>query len=83
MRALGCNPVPFRKDGKLFVTDNGNHIIDCEIAPVAAPAQLEQQIRAIPGVVDTGLFLGMASVVLVGKSTDFCLIDERSGKRKV
>jgi ribose 5-phosphate isomerase A len=77
LRELGCNPVPFRKDGKLFVTDNGNHIIDCEIAPLAHPARLEQQIVAIPGVVDTGLFLGMASLVLVGDSKDFRLIDER------
>ncbi len=77
LREFGCNPVPFRKNGKLFLTDNGNHILDCEIAPIAAPAQFEQGILAIPGVVDTGLFLGIADVVLVGSSTDFRLIEER------
>jgi ribose 5-phosphate isomerase A len=77
LRELGCNPVPFRKNGKLFVTDNGNHIVDCEITPIASPAQFEQQILAIPGVIDTGLFLGMTNTVLVGDSTDFRLVEER------
>src|SRR5262249_3811850 len=44
---LGCVPVPYLKDGSLFVTDNGNHILDCEIEPLAEPATLEAQIRAI------------------------------------
>jgi ribose 5-phosphate isomerase A len=77
LRELNCQPVPYRKDGRLFVSDNGNHIIDCEIAPMVEPARFEQQIVAIPGVVDTGLFLGMAKVVLVGDNKDFGLIDER------
>jgi ribose 5-phosphate isomerase A len=77
LRELGCKPVPFRKNGQLFVSDNGNHIIDCEIAPITAPSELEQKILDIPGVLDTGLFLGMADVVLVGDSTTFRLIDER------
>lgn len=62
---LGCAPAPRQKDGKLFVSDNGNHILDCKIQPIADPKQLEQQIEAIPGVVDTGLFLDMADIVLI------------------
>jgi ribose 5-phosphate isomerase A len=77
LRKLGCNPIPYRQNGKLFISDNGNYIIDCEIAPISQPARLEQDILAIPGVVDTGLFLGMANVVLVGDNADFRLIDER------
>jgi ribose 5-phosphate isomerase A len=48
-----------------FVTDNGNLILDAHIKPLADPAALEQQVLAIPGVVGTGLFLGMADVVLI------------------
>jgi ribose 5-phosphate isomerase A len=77
LRDLGCQPVPFRKNEQLFVSDNGNHILDCAIGPIEAPDQLEREIIAIPGVVDTGLFLGMADVVLIGDSTDFRLSDER------
>ena len=77
LRELGCNPVPYRKDGVLFLTDNGNHILDCQIAPIADPARLELDIRAIPGVVGTGLFLGMADTVLVGDRNDFRMLEER------
>jgi len=76
MSQLGCHPVPCLKDGRLFVSDNGNHILDCEIAPIHDAHQLESDIRAIPGVVGTGLFLGMAETVLVGASGDFRLIEE-------
>jgi ribose 5-phosphate isomerase A len=73
---LGCRPVPYQRDGGLFVTDNGNHVIDCEIGPIGDPVQLERDIQSIPGVVDTGLFLGMASRVLVGETDGFWLIED-------
>jgi ribose 5-phosphate isomerase A len=65
LAALGCLPEPRTRAGKLFVTDNGNAILDCHVSPIDRPAELELAIRAIPGVVGTGLFLGMANVVLV------------------
>jgi ribose 5-phosphate isomerase A len=74
---LGCMPVPYSQAGHLFVTDNGNHILDCHINPIADATRLESDIRAIPGVVGTGLFLGMADTVLVGDRNDFRLIEER------
>jgi ribose 5-phosphate isomerase A len=52
-------------DGRPGVTDNGNHILDCGTGPIVDATQLECDIRAIPGVVGTGLFLGMAGLVLV------------------
>lgn len=55
--------------GGLFTTDNGNLILDCSVAaPLdgTAARTLDAAIRAIPGVVDTGLFLGTAERVLVG-----------------
>ncbi len=63
--ALGLQPVTREVDGSLFVTDNGNYVLDCTLAAIPDPAELEQSLRAIPGVVGTGLFLGMADTVLV------------------
>jgi ribose 5-phosphate isomerase A len=83
LRALGCKPVPFTVDGQLFVSDNGNHIIDCAIGPIADPRQFELDLRAIPGVVGTGLFLGLADTVLVGTTDTFELIEERRRPEKV
>jgi ribose 5-phosphate isomerase A len=76
---LGCNPIPYLVDGRLFVTDNGNHILDCEISRLAQPAKFEGDIRAIPGVVGTGLFLGMADTVLIGDKNFELLTENHRG----
>jgi ribose 5-phosphate isomerase A len=77
LNELGCQPVPCVQGDRLFVTDNGNHILDCRIDPITDAPRLDMDIRAIPGVVGTGLFLGMADTVLVGDRTNFRLIEER------
>jgi ribose 5-phosphate isomerase A len=50
-----------------FVTDNGNHILDCAFGAIDDPAALDARIRAVHGVVDTGLFVGLTHAVLVGE----------------
>lgn len=47
------------------VTDNGNHLLHLRVGPVADPAGLDRALRDIPGVVGTGLFVGMADAVIV------------------
>ena len=70
VRALGLDPVVRLADGRQFISDNGNLTIDCSLATPLVDARaarvLEADLRAIPGVVDTGLFLGTAERVLVG-----------------
>ncbi|HZP45833.1 MAG TPA: ribose-5-phosphate isomerase RpiA [Candidatus Binataceae bacterium] len=62
----GLKPRPRATDsGQLFVTDNGNYIVDCAVKEIANPRRLERDLLAIPGVVGTGLFLGIADLVLV------------------
>ena len=65
LTTLGCRPTVRLVDGQPFVTDNGNQILDCGISPIRDPAAFEQSILSIPGVVGTGLFIGMADTVLV------------------
>jgi ribose 5-phosphate isomerase A len=50
--------------GKPYVTDGGHYILDCEFGPIAEPAKLEQSLNNIVGVVEHGLFLGMATQVI-------------------
>jgi ribose 5-phosphate isomerase A len=77
LKELGLRPVPWAKDGKLLLTDNGNYILDCGLSPVQDAAQLEAKLEAIPGVVGTGLFLGMADVVLIGdQDNEFEFLNE-------
>lgn len=68
-RKLGtfqCNPVLRQRDGEIFVTDNGNYIIDCAFDRIRDPQELHIRLNNIPGVVENGLFLGYAHVVMVG-----------------
>ena len=69
LESLGYASIERRKKGHLFTSDNGNQILDCRIPPLSDPAGLEQAIRAIPGVVGTGLFLGMADTVVVDRGS--------------
>jgi len=62
---LGYPPVVREKDGKPFVTDNGNLILDAAVRSIADPGGLDRTLLAVPGVVGTGLFVGMAHAVLV------------------
>jgi ribose 5-phosphate isomerase A len=55
-----------RKDGAPFVSDNGNCILDCSLPAASDHRDLERTLNAIPGVVDCGLFVGMAGRVLIG-----------------
>lgn len=55
--------------GKFFITDGGNLILDCRFAgPIADPARLEERIRGIVGVVESGLFIGRADPVFIADS---------------
>jgi ribose 5-phosphate isomerase A len=84
MRALGLHPrVRAGDDGCTLVTENGNLVLDAApsapLADGAAARRLDAALRAIPGVVDTGLFLGTAERVLVGHADGH--VDELRGTR--
>ncbi|MHC4514393.1 MAG: ribose-5-phosphate isomerase RpiA [Planctomycetota bacterium] len=69
LKALGCEPKLRRKgDGPPHRTDNGNYIVDCKFDGIPDPAHLAPVINSIPGVVDNGLFVGMAGRVFVGNN---------------
>ncbi len=62
---LELKPTLRMQDDRPFVTDNFNVIFDCALGPIGDPERLDRAIRAIPGVIDTGLFLGTAERVVV------------------
>lgn len=65
LERAGAQGVLRMKDGAPFVTDNGNHIIDCHL-DLADPAATDAMLNAIPGVVMSGLFIGLATRVIAG-----------------
>jgi ribose 5-phosphate isomerase A len=74
---LALKPILWEQNNQAARSDNGNYILDCTIDPIADAGRLERSILNIAGIVDTGLFLNMAQIVLVGNRTDFNLIEER------
>jgi ribose 5-phosphate isomerase A len=52
-----------------YLTDGGNYILDCRFGPLAEPAAIEQQIAMTVGTVESGLFVGRTSVVVVATTT--------------
>ena len=70
LRALGAAvKMRINEDGSPFVTDNGNYIYHCKFPRIPDPEVLDLALSRRAGVVESGLFLGMASVVLVGDET--------------
>ncbi|MNV77035.1 Ribose-5-phosphate isomerase A [compost metagenome] len=64
---LGCQPELRRSGEELYKTDNGNYIADCRFEAIEAAPKLALTIQNIPGVVDHGLFIGIAAMAIVGK----------------
>jgi ribose 5-phosphate isomerase A len=66
--ALGATAkLRMKADGKPFVTDEGHHILDCSFERIDDPPSLARSLNDVPGVVEHGLFIGLAKVALVGK----------------
>jgi ribose 5-phosphate isomerase A len=52
-------------DGKPFVTDNNNHILDCAFGAIDDPEALDDALKLVPGLVESGLFLGIADIGII------------------
>ncbi|HEX3356059.1 MAG TPA: ribose-5-phosphate isomerase RpiA [Tepidisphaeraceae bacterium] len=65
-RSLGCEPtIRPNADGTPFITDNGNYIFDCRFPSIPDPVALESTLMHRAGIVETGLFIGIAKVALI------------------
>ncbi|MFL6333921.1 MAG: ribose-5-phosphate isomerase RpiA [Pyrinomonadaceae bacterium] len=60
--------------GEPYVTDNGNYILDCRCGEIQDPARLEHELKRLTGVVETGLFVGMDHLAIVGTDSDVKVI---------
>jgi ribose 5-phosphate isomerase A len=66
--ALGAMPkLRTKPDGSPYLTDNGNPILDCSFGMIADPPALARELNGMPGVVEHGLFIGLAKLALVGR----------------
>ncbi|HJZ44552.1 MAG TPA: ribose-5-phosphate isomerase RpiA [Hyphomicrobiaceae bacterium] len=66
--------------GQPFVTDSGNYLLDCAFGRIDKPEALDQALKRIPGVVENGLFLGIASTAIIAGPAGVEVL-ERTGRR--
>jgi len=67
LQEMGLNP-KFRMNGKEYFISDGKHlIIDIDISRTNDAVKLDQDLKALPGVVETGLFLNLCTTVIIGK----------------
>ncbi len=78
MEAFGWNPVLRMRDGKIFVTDNGNFIADLHLGAGFDIANVKDKLSTIVGVLEHGLFLDMCARIIVGTKAGECKIIENT-----
>lgn len=68
IREIGGKPILRTGTGKVgpVVTDNGNFILDVSMKKIDDPRELDTKLRSIPGVVETGLFIGLVNIAYIG-----------------
>lgn len=77
---LGYRRVPITlriKDGAPYKTDSGNVIYDCSLGAIRNPAALAEALKAITGVVEHGLFIGLASTLIIAHTSEQVEVIER------
>jgi ribose 5-phosphate isomerase A len=65
LQTLQGGPTLRTKEDKPFITDNGNYILDCSFGVIENPEQLHHQLKALTGIVETGLFINLKPTVII------------------
>ena len=68
------------KGGAPFVTDSGNLLLDCAFGRIDMPEMLDEALKRIPGVVENGLFLGVADVAIIAGTDGIVLLERDNAK---
>ena len=77
LEGLGCTGELRKIMDEAFITDNQNYIIDCDFGKIADPEALEKEINNIPGVLENGLFIGLADEVIVGSKQGMMTLERQ------
>ncbi|MCC7351171.1 MAG: ribose-5-phosphate isomerase RpiA [Phycisphaerales bacterium] len=65
LRSLGATPILRKAQDALYTTDNGNYIYDCRFSRIDDPEQLQSALKSRAGIVETGLFIGLAHEAII------------------
>jgi len=77
LSAIGCAPRLRLAGERPFTTDGGNYIADCTFAHIPDSAALATKLSSMVGVIESGLFIAMASMIVVGRPTGVEVIENQ------
>jgi ribose 5-phosphate isomerase A len=77
LEELGCTAEQRKIMDESFITDNQNYILDCDFGKIPEPENLEKEINNIPGVLENGLFIGLADEVIVGSKQGIMTLERQ------
>ena len=77
LEAMGCTAEMRKIMDEPFITDNQNYILDCDFGKINEPETLEKEINNIPGVLENGLFIGLADEVIVGSKQGIMTLERQ------
>jgi ribose 5-phosphate isomerase A len=77
---LGCRPILRMDKNKPFVTDNKNYVLDCCFGTINQPTELHQRLKLLHGVIETGLFIGGVSCVILGDGQGAKMIENKEAQ---
>ena len=83
---VGCEgeiSVRMLSGGKPFLTDSGNLILDCHFGRIEEPEELDEALKLIPGVVENGLFIGIADLAVIAGASGITLIGAEEGDEPI
>jgi len=67
----GYNPELRLVNDKIFLTDGNHYTIDLHLNKITEPVKLETELKKLPGIIETGLFINIANIVIVGRANSY------------
>lgn len=75
---LGAKPVLREREGSVFISNNGNFILDCHFNVIIDPEKLHYELKQMLGVVETGLFINLTDTIIIAGEKEVKVIDKTS-----
>lgn len=82
LKSVGLEPAIREKEGKRFITDNHNLIADCKMGPVKSIPEFANTLKLLPGVVEVGLFVNMADLVVTATASG-AIREQQFGQKRI
>ena len=75
LKNSGYNPALRRVKNKILVTDGKNYTVNLHLNNITDPVKLEAELKKIPGIIETGLFINIADIVIIGKENSYKILN--------